>query len=126
MSAPLREYVMFLAADDAVLHTEEGASAHAVHDSRSRWERIWELRERIFEIAHSHPVGPLAFSAEDETTMAAIQSGLGRSVVFSVVAPDGMLRREGLADVLVGDEPSWASTLRTLSGMTETNKPHEE
>lgn len=111
------EFVMLLDARGEILHTEEGANAHAVRDSRSRWQRIWELRAELFEIAHSHPVGPLAFSAEDETTMEAIESGLGREVVFSVVAPGGMLRRVGGQDVPVSDEPSWASVLRTLSGM---------
>ena len=117
MSTKRCEYVMFLDGDENVLRTEEGASAHAVHDSRSRWEWIWENRERIFEIAHSHPLGPLAFSEEDETTMQAIQSGLGKPLVFSVVAPEGLLRRVGGKDERVADEPSWATTLRTLSGM---------
>ncbi len=117
MSRSPCEYVIFLDADENVLHTEEGASAHAVHDSRARWERIWENRERIFEIAHSHPLGPLAFSAEDETTMEAIQLGLGKALVLSIVAPDGMLRRVDGQDRRIRDEPSWAATLRKLSGM---------
>ena len=69
------------------------------------------------EIAHSHPVGPLAFSSEDEDTMEALVAALGRAPVFSVVAPGGMIRREGGRDVPVIEEPWWASLLRRASGV---------
>ncbi len=75
------------------------------------------IREAIEEIAHSHPVGPLGFSAEDETTMAALTEALGRPVRFSVVAPDGMVMRENGRDVRVTEEPCWAGRLRVDSGM---------
>ena len=52
-------------------------------DSRARWEAIWELRDELEEIAHWHPVGPSAFSAEDESTMAALDSALGQAVRYS-------------------------------------------
>ncbi|MBW2458668.1 MAG: hypothetical protein JRI68_29490 [Deltaproteobacteria bacterium] len=40
-------------------------------------------------IAHSHPMGPVAFSQEDQTTMSALDSALGRRLRFSVVARMG-------------------------------------
>ncbi len=111
------EHLFFVDRDGVVIHRERGASAHEIHDSRTRWERIWALRESIFEIAHSHPSGPLAFSPEDESTMAAVTAALGFSLIFSVVAPTGMLRRIGGQDLDVREEPPWADELRRLSGM---------
>jgi hypothetical protein len=108
----------------------------ALPDSRGRWEAIWSLRERITEIAHSHPIGPAAFSREDETTMAALVTALGRPLTFSVVAPDAMVRctktvNEDYEVSLVESEPWWASLLRLASSMpkkaTQTLKaPQEE
>ena len=52
--------------------------------------------------------------------MEALASALGRALRFSVVAPDGMVARQGADDVAVGDEPWWAALLRLSSGMTRT------
>jgi hypothetical protein len=111
------EHLFFIDREGRVIHRERGASAHEIQDSRARWERIWTSRESIFEIAHSHPEGPLAFSPEDESTMAALTAALGFPILFSVVAPNGMLRRRDGQDVHVGEEPPWADELRRLSGM---------
>ncbi len=92
-------------------------------DSRARWEAIWRLRDELEEIAHSHPVGPLGFSAEDETTMAALTEALGRPVRFSVVAPDGMVVREDGRDFIVTEEPAWAGHMRADSGMSSLDHP---
>ncbi len=90
-------------------------------DSRARWEAIWSRRETLIEIAHSHPVGPLAFSYEDQTTMEALEPALGRTLRFSVVAPTGMIAREGAngETLRIDPEPWWADLLRQLSGMEE-------
>jgi hypothetical protein len=89
----------------------------ALPDSRARWEAIWSRRDRIDVIAHSHPVGPEAFSREDETTMAALDSALGRVVRYGVVAPRVTLLREGAATTEMIPEPWWADLLRLASGM---------
>lgn len=125
----MREVFFLIGEGGAVLWSDASNSAVHLPDSRARWEAIWSLRERIVEIAHSHPVGPLAFSREDETTMRALVSALGRPLRFSIVAPSGMLRRRELVeettpredptDHLVEEEPWWASLLRLASGMTE-------
>lgn len=112
-----REVFFLLDVDGVVIHREASDSAIAIPDARSRWEIIWENRERIGEIAHSHPIGPLAFSEEDTTTFSALTSALGRALVFSVVAPTGMIRRQGDRDERVECEPSWAEELRLASGM---------
>ena len=112
-----REVFFLVDVDGVVLHRDTSDSPVAIPDARSRWEIIWESRDRIGEIAHSHPIGPLAFSDEDETTFAALTSALGRPLVFSVVAPTGMIRRQGDRDERVECEPSWAAELRLASGM---------
>ena len=112
-----REHFFLIDVLGAVIFRDAGDSAASIPDSRARWEAIWAARESIAEIAHSHPVGPLAFSNEDETTMSALESALGRRLVFSVVAPGGMIRRQEGRDAPVSSEPDWAVELRRLSGM---------
>lgn len=112
-----REVCFLVGRGGAVLWCDAGASAAALPDSRARWERIWALRAELEEIAHSHPVGPLAFSHEDATTMAALGTALGRDLAFSVVAPSGMVRRQGGVEARVDEEPFWADLLRAASGM---------
>ncbi|MBN8228709.1 hypothetical protein JYK02_14445 [Corallococcus macrosporus] len=112
-----REVCLLIGPEDAVLWGDSFDDPVALPDSRARWEAIWSLRDTLVEITHSHPEGPLGFSQEDETTMAALQVALGRPLRFSVVAPDGMLVRIGGEDVLVRDEPAWAAALRIASGL---------
>lgn len=118
-----REVFFLIGEENEVLHREEGVSAIRIPDSRERWELIWAERERLVEIAHSHPVGPLAFSDEDETTMTALATALGRAIVFSVVTEGAMIRRSVDADGALGavtevtHEPPWASDLRRASGL---------
>ncbi len=121
------EVFFLIGVDGELLHQDESDSPSFIPDSRSRWEIIWRERDRLTEIAHSHPHGPLAFSAEDESTMTALASALGRRLIFSVIAPNGMIRRtlepdqeasgNSGTDVVVQSEPAWAALLRTRSGM---------
>jgi len=132
----MREVLLLLGEDDVVLWSDASDSPVALPDSRARWEAIWSRREQLVEIAHSHPVGPLAFSHEDETTMAALLTALGRPITFSVVAPHGMVRctkRLGedspVWPVERAREPWWASLLRLASSMSADNSnktPQEE
>lgn len=127
---------MLIGEDDVVLWSDASDSPVFLPDSRARWEAIWSRRDRIVEIAHSHPVGPQAFSREDETTMAALVSALGRPMRFSVVAPRAMVRctfmpaapgtTEDHDSVLVEHEPWWASLLRLASGMVRETRNKEE
>jgi hypothetical protein len=115
----VREVLFLIGKGDVVLWADAGTSSVALPDSRKRWEKIWELREELIEITHTHPVGPLGFSHEDETTMDALTTALARSLRFSVVAPSGMIVRQGGTDAIVEQEPWWTSILRALSGMRE-------
>ncbi|MBX3188770.1 MAG: Mov34/MPN/PAD-1 family protein [Labilithrix sp.] len=132
--ANMREVCMLIGEGDVVLWSDASDSPVRLPDSRARWEAIWSRREALVEIAHSHPVGPLAFSREDETTMAALVSALGRPMRFSVVAPGGTVRTvfapsvarvEEYETSLVESEPWWASLLRLASGFTRKT-PQEE
>lgn len=112
-----REVFFLVGRGEAVLWSDASRSPVALPDSRRRWEMIWEHRGEIEELSHSHPRGPLAFSTEDETTMQALDSALGRALVFSVVAPAGMIRAEAGAVSAVHAEPWWTELLRRASHM---------
>lgn len=127
-SNSLREVFLLIGARDEVLWSDASNSAVHLPDSRARWEVIWSRRERVVEIAHSHPVGPRTFSREDETTMRALVTALGRPLLFSVVAPSGMIRRtespgdEAVTTLVVDDEPWWTTLLRLASGMQNDSR----
>ena len=114
-----REVCFLIDGEGRILWSDASTSPVALPDSRARWEAIWRHRAQLAEISHSHPVGPLAFSHEDETTMEALIQALGARPRFSVVAPEGMLvrDREG-QEARATEEPWWTHLLRLASGMT--------
>lgn len=114
-----REVCFVIGRGDAILWADASDSAEALPDSRARWEAIWHHRGELDAIAHSHPVGPAAFSAEDESTMQAIDGALGRAVRYYVVAPRVTIARIGEHTEVVTPEPWWAGLLRLASGMHE-------
>jgi hypothetical protein len=119
-----REVFFLIGRNGALLWSDASTSPAALPDSRARWEAIWKHRDELEELSHSHPLGPLAFSHEDETTMAALDGALGKTLCFSVVAPNGMIRRD---HGVVEEEPWWAELLRLASGMRrEKNDLKEE
>jgi hypothetical protein len=115
-----REVCLLIGKGGAVLWSDASDSPVALPDSRARWEAIWNLRDELEVIAHSHPVGPAAFSAEDTSTMEALDSALGKSMRYMVVAPTKTIAREGTSNTEdVVPEPWWAALLRLASGMTK-------
>jgi hypothetical protein len=112
-----REVCFLVGSRGTILWAEASGSPSALPDSRRRWNAIWDRRAELVEIAHSHPHAPAAFSREDETTMAAVQAALGRSVRFSVVAPRATVARVGGVTRDVFPEPWWAAWMRLASGM---------
>lgn len=113
MTAP--EVCFLIGRGGAVLWADFGVSAVSLPDSRARWEAIWTHRAELAIVAHSHPLGPRAFSAEDESTMAALDAALGRPLGYVVVAPDGVVTRSVEAESLVG--AWWLALLRRASGL---------
>jgi hypothetical protein len=114
----MRREVCFVIARGAIAWREVSTSPADLPDSRARWEAIWAARDGLEEIAHSHPIGPDAFSTEDETTMDALDAALGRRLRYSLVTPGGMVVREhGHRVGTPEEEPWWVSQLRAASGM---------
>lgn len=121
----MREVLLLLGEAGEILWSDASDSPVRLPDSRERWEAIWTRRDRLVEIAHSHPVGPRAFSSEDLSTMEALDAALGRPLAYSVVAPDGVVRRAADGRVLAlgrDDTPWWAALLALASGMSPTPK----
>jgi len=113
----MREVCFLIGRGGAVLWADASDSPVALPDSRTRWQAIWDMRDELDEIAHSHPHGPSAFSHEDETTMSAIDDALGRAMRYSVVAPRVTIARVDGKTIEVSPEPWWAEILRLASGI---------
>lgn len=106
--------VCFILAGEAILRVYFG-TATRIPDARERWEIIWQHREEITEIVHSHPGGMLDFSSEDLTTMSAVEAGTGRQYTWSTVTQQGFISRYQDKDTKRGDTPWWLALLRELS-----------
>jgi len=122
----MREVCFIIGGGDRVLWADASDSPVSLPDSRARWEAIWRHRLELTEIAHSHPQGPDCFSREDEETMSAIGTALGKAVRFSVVTPRLTIVRDGGADAVRTDEPWWAALMRLASGMQTPERGKEE
>jgi hypothetical protein len=106
--------VCFILVEDKILRVYFGSSTK-IPDNRERWEIIWQHRNEITEIAHSHPGEFLDFSQEDLTTMEAIEAGTGKTFTWSIITKNGFLSRQGDRDTRRDDSPWWLDLLRTLS-----------
>lgn len=117
-----REVCFVIGRGGAILWSDASDSPVALPDSRSRWEAIWANRAHLEVIAHSHPIGPSAFSAEDVSTMEALDAALGTSVCYMVVAPTKTIARTGDKNEDVSPEPWWVALLRLASGMQKEGR----
>lgn len=68
-------------------HLPAGRSATSIPDSRALWLVLWENRERLAGVAHTHPAGVLRPSAIDLRTFAACEDGLARRLSWWIVTP---------------------------------------
>lgn len=112
-----REACFLIGADEQVLWSDASDSPLALPDSRERWEAIWSRRAELVEIAHSHPLGPESFSAEDVSTMHALDDALGKGVRFSLVTPTQYLVRNESDEAIAAPAPTWVGALRAASGL---------
>ena len=106
--------VCFVVCGESLVWVSMG-SLTAIPDSRARWNAIWENREDLTEIVHTHPGRLLRFSHEDLTTMEAVEAALGRSLRWSIVTSDGFLTRHDGEDCRRRDTPWWLPVLRKIS-----------
>src|SRR4051812_14382059 len=106
--------VCFILVGPHIIHSDFGSNAR-IPDSRERWEIIWGRRNNITEIAHSHPGDFLDFSEEDLTTIEAVEAGIGRKLLWSIVTKDGFLSRMNGTNRRRTDSPWWVESLRRLS-----------
>ena len=115
--------VCFILVQDRILRVYLG-SATSIPDSQERWGVIWNHRDEITEIVHSHPGEFLDFSHEDLTTMEAVEAGTGKTFTWSIVTRSGFLSRKASHDTTREDSPWWLFLLRALSYQDVTS--HEE
>ena len=111
----MREVCFLIGRGDAILYADASNSPAALPDSRLRWEAIWRHRDELEVIVHSHPAGPAAFSAEDRSTMEALDAALGKQLRYCVVAPRVTITSPD--EQILDPEPWWAALLRLASGM---------
>jgi hypothetical protein len=109
----MREVCLILAGDK-IIRAYFGSQTK-IPDTPERWEIIWEHRQEITEIAHSHPGNLLEFSPEDLTTMEAIEAGAGKEFTWSIVTQAGFRSRQGGRDIRRSGSPWWVGLLRHLS-----------
>ncbi|MBE2250949.1 MAG: Mov34/MPN/PAD-1 family protein [Myxococcus sp.] len=112
-----REVFLLIGRGDAIVWSDAGETALALPDSRARWEALWRHRDELELVVHSHPLGPHAFSDEDESTMAAVEPALGKQLAWAVLSPKGLLVRRAGKDETAAALPWWATVLRLASGM---------
>lgn len=107
-------------------HVPTRPSVARIEDARDLWTVIWENRDNLAGVAHSHPGSGLPGpSYEDVTTFSAIESALGRRLDWWIISTDRVivarwhgpdpLKYRG-REIDPASEPCrWLSNLRTLS-----------
>ena len=68
-------------------HDPKGSTGGSIPDSRDLWEVLWENRDRLGGVAHTHPWdGPAHPSLTDLTTFDAVERALGKQLLWPVVS----------------------------------------
>lgn len=70
-------------------HTPENRSGGSIPDSLTLWNVLWENRENLGGVAHTHPFhGGARPSHTDVTTFAACEAALGRRLLWPIITLD--------------------------------------
>lgn len=105
-------------------HLPVDRTAVAIPDQRSLWEVLWDHREEVLGVAHTHPgAGVPGPSYEDVTTFAPIEAALGRRLNWWIATSDKLvlIRWSGPDRLsyqdrqLIHVEPPWLERLRRES-----------
>ncbi|MBT3219764.1 MAG: hypothetical protein HN348_11780 [Proteobacteria bacterium] len=85
----MRETAVVIGSDGQVLywHAPLKRTMVAIPDTRALWDVLWQHREQLLGVAHTHPGIP-APSQEDLTTFAACEAGLGRRLKWWILTAD--------------------------------------
>lgn len=93
-------------------HEPPGRSSVAIPDSRDLWDAIWENRDNLMGVAHSHPgTGTPVPSQTDVTTFVAVEKALGRKLVWPIITQDRVAFFQDISNVFGGnkDKPVYKS-----------------
>jgi hypothetical protein len=83
---PMKEVALAFDILGRPIHWMDGATDSSIPDSRSLWDVIWETRNELGGVAHTHPWdGKANPSQTDLTTFFAIERGLGKKLLWPVV-----------------------------------------
>lgn len=104
-------------------HEPDDSSSGAIPDSRSLWDIIWENRNVILGVAHSHPGGGYPGpSGTDIGTFKAIELALGRPLNWWIASSNKLSlclsKRAGSdewCNYELPTEPEWVDELRMRS-----------
>lgn len=70
-------------------HLPPCRTAGSIPDTRSLWDLVWEFRDVIGGIAHTHPgSGPTGPSMTDITTFSALERALGKRLHWWIFTAD--------------------------------------
>ncbi len=117
--------IISLSGEPLYWHLPEGRTAGSIPDSRKLWDFVWENRNNILGIAHTHPGSGTPFpSWEDVTTFEGFELGLGTKLMWWIFTKDqGALfiksgKKYNYAKTSLSkeiDEISWVQELRKYS-----------
>jgi len=105
-------------------HVPEDRSAGSIPDSDVLWNVLWENRDNLLGVAHSHPGGGVPGpSHTDVTTFRAVEAGLGKKLLWWITSSETVVVFHTVHEAfphdvtyqILPEEPAWAAELRELS-----------
>jgi proteasome lid subunit RPN8/RPN11 len=117
----MKEVAVVVSKEGEALYWMDGSDSVTIPDSPTLWQFIWENRDKICGIAHTHPGKGTPYpSGTDLTTFRAIEQALGRQLDWWIVSEDEAtlvhtVHPEGCGTSLFMAKVSWLPELRRLS-----------
>lgn len=105
-------------------HEPKERTSVSLPDSEKLWRVIWDNRQEISGIAHSHPGSGLPGpSEEDVTTFAGIEAALGRRLLWWITSSNRLVvcwwvgphKYSYQVDTVEHAQPNWLPKLRKIS-----------